>query len=874
MGLPKSNLNDEHIFNKNLILLKKKAPDVVQKLNNGRLGSVDHMESVRDGKGIKNLICRRNDGSAIPIDMFYECSPELTISNYDNAELEDYDILFFIGLGLGYNCRETLKKLKNRPRIVIIEPFLDIFKLAIRMVDFTEIFSYQRLDFYVDSIIPVESVVEAYKNHIPIGKVRIVTLPSYRLLFKKNCTRIEDSLQNNIRATRDNWHTTKNNGRRILSNTIENLSSLFAGSGLNSINGHFKATPAFCIAAGPSLDAALNSLKLIQNNAVIIACDSAINALLNAGIFPNIVVTTDIFEANFDKIKSHVDRLQDSLLVYGIESNPDNVKKFLGHKKVAVSSGSKILLDWLGPRFNLNCKLPPLTSVSQMSIFLAQMLGAEPIILVGMDLSYPKESSHAAGSVMQLDLDSEKLISIPGINGNCVFSSPQLVADKIFMESVITNSNTRFINTSMDGALIQGTIFKSPEEIIADELNRNVNIDGILTKIDLMPSICEAEALKALNEMLVNANRFKARCELNDQKLTDVIDKIDVQMEADSISQKYTGFKQDFDEFQHDHLFLFEILELAIGEEIHDIIKKREKIVANDYIDEKLRIFNEIELIRDNYLAYGKAADFFIRRLNKVSTDLEKSLAWKNGDIDGSIRNKWDNFRKLGNHYAKIGEVWQAEREYLSALEIMPEDPSPWVGMVKMFADSELWRPARDIVGRACSLFPNNTELISLKADIEEKIREIMSQIKDAWVTGDKETTRRLLNGYLLLCPDNEQASLLRKVLKEVDETLAAGSPIAQQQKSSQLPFDEMVANASRYIEKLEFEPAIGIMEGLIQNYPQKKAAFREKIGDIRMLQNDYPSAIWNYRQALDMAPQAAGLCAKIENAQRLEISP
>jgi tetratricopeptide (TPR) repeat protein len=149
-----------------------------------------------------------------------------------------------------------------------------------------------------------------------------------------------------------------------------------------------------------------------------------------------------------------------------------------------------------------------------------------------------------------------------------------------------------------------------------------------------------------------------------------------------------------------------------------------------------------------------------------------------------------------------------------------------------------------------------------------------MIQIKDAWVAGDKETTRQLLNGYLPLNPDDEQANLLKNVLQEVDETLAAGSPIVQQQQSGRRQFEEQLANAGHYIERLEFEQGIGIIEGLIKHFPSKAAAFREKIGDIRMLQNDYPSAIWNYRQALDMAPQAADLCAKIENAQRLEISP
>jgi tetratricopeptide (TPR) repeat protein len=622
------------------------------------------------------------------------------------------------------------------------------------------------------------------------------------------------------------------------------------------------------------LDASLSSLKLIQNNAIIIACDSSVSAMLDAGIRPHIVVTADIFETNFVKIRHRVDQLRDTLLIYGIESNPDNVRKFLGQKRLAVSCNSKILLDWLGPKFNLDFRLPPLTSVSQMSLFLAQALGADPIILVGMDLSYPNGSSHAAGSIMQVNLNLEKSTSIPGVNGNRVASSPQLIADKVFIESVTTKSRIPFIHTSMDGALVQGTTIKSIKEITTTDLNSNADVNGVLAKIDLFTSICESEALDALNEMLANVNQLKECCEFSEEKLTEVIEKNDVQWGTESLNKQLKDLKQYFDDFQQDHSILFEILELAIGKEIHEILKKREKIAANHYVDQKQKLWDEIGLIRDNYWAYGKAADFFAKKLYKAIANLNLASVLKQKNVENAIGDKWDNLFKLGNHYAEIGEIWQAEREYKTALEIRPEDPAPWVGMVKMFADSELWRPARDNVERARSSFPNNTELIKLQADIEDKIREIMNQIKDAWITGDKETTRRLLSGYLLLCPDDEQANLLKEVLKEVDATLAAGSPIVKQQKKSQLPFDELVANASRFIEKLEFEPAIGIMEGLIKNYPQKAAALREKIGDIRMLQTDYPSAIWNNRRALKAAPQDADLCAKIEKAKRLEISP
>jgi hypothetical protein len=69
-----------------------------------------------------------------------------------------------------------------------------------------------------------------------------------------------------------------------------------------------------------------------------------VNALLKADIRPHLVVTVDIFETNIDKLKPHFEELSETILIYSIESNPDNVRLFLGQKRVAVSAYNKLLI--------------------------------------------------------------------------------------------------------------------------------------------------------------------------------------------------------------------------------------------------------------------------------------------------------------------------------------------------------------------------------------------------------------------------------------------------------------------------------------------------------------------------------------------------
>ena len=859
------------LYDKNILLLKERFPIVFQKI------AVEHSSATFNAPAtFSNLaitafsekIDKGNHSLFLPC----ERNSDFARNLINRSELKAFDIMFCLGMGLGYIPLAAVEGFPEKPRIVVIEPDIDMLRHALKHIDLTDLFCYERLELFVGHDLSAGEIVDRYKSVIPIGKVRLLEHPGYADLLGSNFVNLAENLKQSIGMVRDLRYTTKQHGRRILANTLANLPSLFCGSGLNVIKSQFRGIPAVCVAAGPSLDGALSSLKQIQSNALIIACDSSVNALHDNGIKPHIVVTTDIFDTNYRKLHSHLEHLRDSVLIFGIESNPDNVNRFLTNKRITVSSSSKILLDWLSLKLGMDCRLPSLTSVSQMAVFTALGLGADPLILVGMDLSYPAGKSHSEGAALQEDLNSKKLTKIAGINGNHVFSSPQLIADKVFLENQIAQKKNKIINTSLNGAIIKGTENKSIEEILKSVTAKNVKVNRILPQLDWASSHSNTDAIAELNEMLQKIHNFNDLCDRNENLIKDHVDAHNNKFKgsSDHFESRVNAIKRDFEHFQKEYDLILGVSELAIGEDIHEILKKGECLAAKDYRDPVQKRRDEIDLIADHYRAFSKGADFFCQHLSKITAELERAQCLKDASEDFGTQDRRNNHLRIGSHYADTAEIWQAEREYLKAAQNMPRNPTPWLELTSMFADLELWQPARNAVEKACRLFPGNTELSDLRTDIEARIQDIMSQIKDAWVTGDKETTRRLLSGYLLLCPDDESANLLREVLKEVDETLAAMSPIAQQQKSSQLPFDELVANASQYIENLEFERAIGIMEGLIQSYPQMKAAFREKIGDIRMLQKDYPSAVWNFEQVLNATPiQAAAIEGKFNQAKK-----
>ena len=59
------------------------------------------------------------------------------------------------------------------------------------------------------------------------------------------------------------------------------------------------------------------------------------------------------------------------------------------------------------------------------------------------------------------------------------------------------------------------------------------------------------------------------------------------------------------------------------------------------------------------------------------------------------------------------------------------------------------------------------------------------------------------------------------------------------------------MVNSSRHIKTKQYEQGSGILEGMVEDFPERSTALREQVGDIRLMQKDYTSALWNYTQIL-----------------------
>ena len=804
-------------------------------------------------------------------DFFYrDADPVSSVRELiDDWNFDPFDLVFLIGIGLGYLPVEAIEKGIGNPRMVIIEPSVLVFRCALESMDLEPLLKNERVDLFIGKNLSIATIVERYREKIPVGKNHIVVHPNYETAFGESITPIKQELTERIRAVRDNWFTTKKHGQQMFTNAASNLPSLFAGTPMKNLRGKCKGLPAVCVAAGPSLDQAIPELKKIQTHVLLIACDSAVNALLKAGIRPHMVVTVDIFETNIEKLKPHFEELTETILIYSIESNPDNVRFYQGKKRVAVSAYNKLLLSCIDPEFNLQSQFPAMSSVSHMAIFSAMALGANPIIMVGMDLAYSDGKSHSFDSSFFHSLEDKKLVPTYGNKGYLISSSPQFIADKLLIEKMVGQSSMRFVNTSIDGAYVSGTEIKRLTEIADIESKTRMDAAALLDAIDWKPAadeIAAATVIKKINEQFV---QFRKMCSEKKIEISAEIERIENHSQTDFDSEKIAEYETEFDAFQEVNEVYTQMVKEIMLSELQEIVKRKEILSVGNDKNEQQRYLANLSLIAEQYEILEQGVDFEINQIKSYGN-------FANGMVElikgfDSFRNDWDKHLSLARYFESHGEVWQARREYEACMDMPGNQITSYLELAKAYIKAGLWRPAQEVLKKARSLFSDVPDLIQLKNDIETGIDGIFEAIKKEWVQGNMHTTRKLLNQYLILRPDAPQALELKNVIRALDEEFSSDWTAREKENPADQDMQLRYKQVVQHIKNRQFEQGVGILEGMTEDFPDRSGVFREQVGDIRVMQKDYQSAIWNYRRVMQIDPLKIEINNKIEKIKLLE---
>jgi len=834
-------------YENNIKTLKKLFPSIFFRVIKSLSELPTSVTVAETPAGSVNLITTFPDGTTS--ELYREQDPVIEAQEiFAKVDLDSCDILFIMGMGLGYHALTAVRLFPEKPSLVIFEPSLELFSLSLRYLDLTPLLSYPYLDLYVGSEINIRQNVEKYISPMVFGGAQLLSCFPPLPFFNSSYGSGYNFLQEWLKSKQESRVTLERSSRKIFQNTIENLPSLFAGQSLGCLRGALKGLPAFCVAAGPSLDGALADLKKVGNQALIIALDSAVQALIEAGIKPHVVVTADYKELNFEKLRNSLGEVRESILIFALGANVKNVSAFFGQRRVGVSPQIDLLQRWLCHHFDLDCQVPNVTSVGQTALFTAAGLGLEPVVLVGMDLSFPDGLDHAASTVFRSRPHPDNILLTAGVWGGVVSSQAALIADKVQIEKVVAEIDTRIVNSSMQGVLLNGTEVRSLREIVECELKPQTDVAKVLAGIDWKPSAAVSDIIHVYQVMLQDLSKFSLECEAGNKETEQFFNTKEQNSEtknsslAKKIIDYFWAFKNRWSDIGN-MLTAFRFKEFQALKRRQIKLERSEMSMASNAV-----AVAEVEIIRDDLRSLTEEALFFAQLLQ---SQLEYYQGLSHLLVPTSSgREVADVMLARADVHLQGKQYWRAEYDYRTVLEGEHSHLSALCGLADLYCDLGLWVLLQNHLQNMEKLFSKTDELKVYHERLQQKIAEIFSDIKKNWLEGKKEVTRRSLMKYLKLVPDDREILALRDVIHTLDEEEALQLVEENRGKEKQaLSEPQLLRRAQVYLNNGNAEPAIGILEGLSRKNSEKSVSYREKIGDIRLHQKDLRSALWHYRQ-------------------------
>ena len=456
------------ILEKNLEILSKINPNLVQKLKNIKQEKFEIYQG-EDPADINYI----NIKNFQPIYKTKSIDEILTkIKQFE--EYQNYPILYFFGLGNGI-FYDILLENKKLEKVVIYEPEIEIIYLTLSLIDFGD--KLKKIEFilpqnytFVDAMHLLENW--DFRFFLKLYNLHIHTEYYYsydKLILKVNKLNTEAIKQ--IIISHGNDATDSVVG---IKHSLHNMPEMIQNYKFKDLIKNRISDTAIIVSTGPSLTKQLPLLKQIAPYATIISVDASLPILEKEGIKPDIVCVLERVEATSQFfINTSEEFMKDIYFVTASLVHQKTLNAIKGHKVITMRPfpyNRYFELDEFGYA-GIGM------SAANLAFEVAYLMKHKTTILIGQDLAYGNNVSHAKGHVLGEDevkpKESDLYVTAYGGKGQVRTSKFWNIFKNTFQKEIAESKKKMItINSTEGGARIEGAL-----EIPFKEAIRNLNIN-------------------------------------------------------------------------------------------------------------------------------------------------------------------------------------------------------------------------------------------------------------------------------------------------------------------------------------------------------------------------------------------------------------
>lgn len=315
-----------------------------------------------------------------------------------------------------------------------------------------------------------------------------------------------EAMRNAISDLRIHRNTVQVFSRTWVEQGIANLPAIARWPSVAAVGDRFAGVPMVIVAPGPSLAGNIDQLRELRGRAILTAFSHSLKPVLAAGLVPDLVVSVDPQDVRY-----HFDGcdLSRTCLVNAATVHP--ALYTLPAQRFLTLSANSAIDDWMFDTVGEDAMVPGGGSVATTTFSLALKWRCDPIIFVGLDLSFPGGAYYVSTSTdgqTRAEVDSngivrvdgwssaframkagggpglvrERSIELPGWRGGVVPSSFMFsLFHRWFVERIREGTGATIYNCTEGGAFIEGMQHRPLAEVLAS-LGGEVDVAGALDR--------------------------------------------------------------------------------------------------------------------------------------------------------------------------------------------------------------------------------------------------------------------------------------------------------------------------------------------------------------------------------------------------------
>lgn len=482
------------VYEKNMEALEQKYPvwaDIIR--NNNR--KKRNFDVIIENSYTDEPIMKVNDhGKILYLNGKYAPSAVADQWLQQQGEIDKFASIIIVGISNGVHIKKIMDSVPKTVNIMIYEPSYEIFRRAMEEVDLSFIFQPDiPVGIVVEEINGFE--VERYFNYFitydNMISLKIFMSGNYNELFPKQVGEFVIFLKKYVETIAVGWNTKVRYTDVNATNIFHNLKYLYEGYSVADLKGILpNDVPVIVVSAGPSLDKNMLDIKEAVGKACIIATDTAVKPLLNAGIIPDLFVIVDGLKPA--ELFDHKDISKVGMVTMtAVSRDPMDIhkgKKFFYYSGSIFETELVRFIDAMEEREVLLPDIPTGGSVATSAFSLGVYMGAKNIILVGQDLALTGNKVHVDGAFKdekcEIDMESGEFLEVDSIDGGKIISRLDFKLYLDWFEMIIKAwDHINVIDATEGGALIHGskimTLKKAVKKYCIKEYNAKWHIARI-----------------------------------------------------------------------------------------------------------------------------------------------------------------------------------------------------------------------------------------------------------------------------------------------------------------------------------------------------------------------------------------------------------